>query len=126
VRFLPSPRLGLAFWLPQSHTLAAVLGPCESLGGGDKSFVFRGVYRFYYKSTRLLSLEPSSIDERVARQLAVAGAWHMSQPLPTQSHGVMDAMFSLGEPHVANNDCLNTAMCCCYGIHHLIYYFISM
>ena len=33
VRFLPSPRLGLAFWLPQSRMPAAVLGPCESLGG---------------------------------------------------------------------------------------------
>jgi hypothetical protein len=50
----------------------------------------------------------------------------MSQPLPTQSYGVMDTMFSLGEPHVADNDCLNTLVCCCYVIHHLIYYFISM
>jgi hypothetical protein len=34
----------------------------------------------------------------------------------------MDAiMFSLGGPHVADNDRLNTAVCCCYGIHHLIY-----
>jgi hypothetical protein len=38
----------------------------------------------------------------------------------------MDAMFSLGEPQVADNDCLNTAVCWRYGIRHLIYYFISM
>jgi hypothetical protein len=51
----------------------------------------------------------------------------MSQPLPTQSYGVMDTMSSLGEPHVADKDCLNTTVvCCCYVVHHLIYYFIAM
>ena len=50
----------------------------------------------------------------------------MSQPLTTQSHGVMDTMSSLDEPHVADKDCLNTVVCCCYVIHHLIYYFIAM
>ena len=41
----------------------------------------------------------------------------------------MDTMSSLGEPHVADKDCLNTVVCCCYDcyvIRHLIYYFIAM
>jgi hypothetical protein len=50
----------------------------------------------------------------------------MSQPLPTQSYGIMETMSSLGEPHVADKDCLNTVVCCCYVIRHLIYYFIAM
>ena len=63
----------------------------------------------------------------VARQLAVKGAYHMSHALSrSPTDGVMEAMFSHGEPHVADNNCLNTAVCCCYGVHHLIYYFISM
>jgi hypothetical protein len=61
-----------------------------------------------------------------AHQLAVAGACRMSPAPTTPSHGVMDAMFGLGEPRVADNDCMNTVVCCCYGIHHLIYYCISM
>ena len=56
----------------------------------------------------------------------LAGVCHMSYAPTTPSHGVLDAMFGLGEPRIADNDCMNTVVCCCYGIHHLIYYFISM
>ena len=64
VRFLPSPRLGLAFWLPQSRILAAVLGPWEPLGGEDSRPLFRGVFRFGYKSASGYSCSrpPSSIE----------------------------------------------------------------
>ena len=43
----------------------------------------------------------------------------MSYAPTTPSHGVLDAMFGLGEPRVADYDCVNTVVCCCYGIHHL-------
>jgi hypothetical protein len=58
VRFLPSPRLGLAFWLSQSRILAAVLGPCESLGRRGYPAPKQG---FGFKSIRLLLLEASGI-----------------------------------------------------------------
>ena len=28
--------------------------------------------------------------------------------------------------NIADKDCLNTVVCCCYVIHHLIYHFIAM
>jgi hypothetical protein len=37
---LPSPRLGLAFWLPPSRMLAAGWRPCESLWGRGLEFRF--------------------------------------------------------------------------------------
>jgi hypothetical protein len=42
VRSLPSPRLGLAFWLPPSRILAAVWRPCESLWGRGIAGTFPG------------------------------------------------------------------------------------
>jgi hypothetical protein len=60
VRFLPSPLLGLAFWLPQSRILAAVLGPCEPLGGKGIAGPFPG---FDFKSSRRTTSAESEIDQ---------------------------------------------------------------
>jgi hypothetical protein len=53
---------------------------------------------------KLLEKLLAVLESEVARQLAVAGACTCPIPCPYhagRSYGVMDAMFSLDEPHVA-------------------------
>jgi hypothetical protein len=65
--------------------LAAVLGPCESLGGwGGGGLAGAKTLAWFYEQL-LLSLEGQQIDERVARQLAGCGRGLPHVPAPTHA-----------------------------------------